>query len=79
MAFELPQGTKIKQPFQARSVKSECLVMNRTVKAVTDGVKVEQRFETKCERIAPKAYAAHRKAAHQMEQMLRDEMVVQVR
>ena len=79
VSFELPQGSKIKQPFQTRTVKSKCLVMKRTVQAAGTGVKVEQKFETKCERIGPKAYAAHRKAAHQMEQMLRDEMVVQVR
>jgi hypothetical protein len=74
--MELPPGTKVEKVPKSGTVDSACLTFVRQVKSERRRVVVHDRFDTKCERIAPEAYVEHRALMQGVVKMLQEELVI---
>lgn len=75
----LPDGARVKRIPQTGAVESPCISLERTVHAGKDRLAATQKVQFRCERIPTEQYAAHRAVAAEMQELLEQEVVLDVR
>ena len=79
VAFELPEGVKVKRAPRSGAIQTDCLRLSRTVDTRKAGrVLVEQTVQITCARLAPEKYAAERLKVAEMQRLLDEELVLQL-
>lgn len=73
----LPPGATVRRLPETFAAKAECFAVERNVSRTDDRLRIEQRYDTTCERIAADQYASYRQKAREVERLLAQDIVLE--